>query len=573
MPWTEIPRKKQRVLPASQILISTIDGTRSPCPLIRDFLRSLGKSDNGKEQKLPEEPIAEENSISEEVEVSRDQIQGRSIDDSAHSSLSTGQHRRFLQLSERKSERELIPQVRYEFKKLRSLVESEQSLYLEALLFFWQAQDERLSIGFRGGEVSSFVQHAAQCRTNMKMWKGMGLPARFGKHCQIITVPLNTTGGINVLDSVQRHPIFFSTTEANACEHNPQLLPEGSQIPFFSTTEANACEHKPNLLPEGSQIPSPSKESASDDSVLNDPEALRIAKQHEVDVVIGESTLALLIRVDEVGSWLIPTSRPSDAPNVLVVGDPIITTFASPRECLTKGYRDALFEDFRNRTRTCHHNNNDSPNISTSLGSEYVIWTLPPVRQKKHKILVRRENRLIQQESGPCVRLHVHLEYFPERGHEISSNADMALCMLEFLLEPFSRVALAKVNPNTSTIIGWEDVSLAQTLTRSASATRMLSDGDQSCSKRWHTLLDLLGALPMIGQKQHVLCFPVELGGRRSVPSISVHLLDDGETEFHVSDFLSGASVPLDSSALRRCYRPWTWRHERTPYTFPTKES
>ncbi|KAL7565115.1 hypothetical protein ACA910_005122 [Epithemia clementina (nom. ined.)] len=551
-PAATVIRKKPRVLPSSQVLISTVDGGRSPCPLIQELLRSTGKTSIGVEHELSEKPSVDDddNTQDQSADGPTADFHARSIDDKIHSCLNSGHHRRFAQLTEAKATR--LPQTKSEYNKIRAIIQSEQSRYLEALRVFWQEQKERLSIGFRGNcRASKFVELATKRNMNLNAWLANGLPARYGKYCQIISfsmVPPASSVSLtsNVLDSVGRELVSNRTTESES----------------FSME---------NFMRDASEVPLPTTdEGVAETPLFSDKEALQLAREHCVDLVVSDTTLELLMRADDVGSWLVPTIRMSSPSNLLIVGEPTIKTFSCPRECLSRGFRESLVNKLHQGRRTTDANNKQNSS-KMNRHYDYVVLSLPPVRQKKHRVLVRRDRELVRDNSGLFVRLHAHTEYFPERGLEIPSASDKALWMLDFLLEPSSRVVVAKIDPSTCTVARWEEVSLAHTLTQNDSSGRILSDSEASCIDRWHNLLHLLTALPMVGHKKHVLCYPGQVGERRSFPSISVHLLDD-EGEFSISDMLKGGEVPLDYSAFRRCYRPWQWGYDRTPYTFPFKE-
>ena len=317
-------RKKPRVIPSSQVLTSTIDGGRLSCPLIQEFLRTAGKSDEGEERKV----IAKKNIIHEVLEnqASSEPCLGvGSIDDSVHSRIAAGQHRRFAQLTDMGSSRQAVPQLKTEYRRLRANVESEQGRYFEALAMFWQEQKERLSIGFRGGRVSGFTELALRRNMSLDTWTGMGLPTHYGKCCQIISLnfaPPPDSDHImsNVVDSVLHEHVSYRITEDHCVPMEPALK-------------------------NGATIPLPKREGFSHIPLQSDPEALRLALEYRVDIVLSDSTLQLLMIADRVGSWVIPTIRMPSPSEFLVLGEPTITSFSSPRECLSRGFRDALFHE------------------------------------------------------------------------------------------------------------------------------------------------------------------------------------------------------------------------------------
>ena len=538
--WGTLSNRK-RPFPSTQMMVASMDGSKkSPCPLIRDALKRAGKSHLLETQETSAE-------VNDGDICSTDEPKGESdlhigaIEDSSFGTMTEGQHRRYLKLIElgKQSSR---PVEKREFNKFRTMVDKEQALYWKALSVFWANQKDRLGLGFgKRDKVAIFRMLAIDMNLKLKDWHELKLPHTFGKCTQVVSLmhpPVDQKlHRMSPLESIRREKLHAS--EDLGSVRLQDFLKPGSDLSTFSKVEVSNGSVK----------------------LFQDERAVELARQHEADMILSESTLQLLLRVEDIGSWFLPAVRCNDE-RILVLGEPVITTFSCPRECLRVGLDEAV----RNQIFA----SNQSPQ---EVVYDYILWTLPAKNQKTRKILIRRMCVPLDEESGMPLRIHLTPEYFPEKGREIVANSIMSLWMLDYILDPNSRVIHSRLEPKSATIMDYADVNLADALaaTNSNVPPSIIYD-TIPCIVRWHRLLRLLAVLPTIGSGKQLLRYPGDGRTPTSGPCISVHKLQDGSPNDVHDLFSSSGGVQLGAAGFQRCYRPWEWQDVRVPYTFPYRK-
>jgi hypothetical protein len=596
-------RRRPRPFPSSHALaaINPQQHPRSVPPLLVDFFRALGKdppasstdAPTGRQDGAPSSAASlQAGAGTARAKRSAEDLGGSPLDEldgghadlallldgpaaSASSALTDAQHRRFLQLALSLEERSDKPvsswkeATRKEYNKLVRLVKSEQELYRRALAAFWAGnRDGRLSVGCTTDDSDSAASAAAaavpfvraartlkeiHCATWRSRLGSGAVPRSYGKCRQVITFEVSDQFTTLSLDSILPQVVQDGTSDAKPADVTPDTR--------------DAIQ---DVVPPDSVIPPPKQD---DDGVfgtspllVNDDEAFTLANTHNADVVTTEETLRSILKIadhEKCPPLLIPVSR-STATSIVVMESPVPTSYASPRECLEVGVKEALRQLLGNK------NSIDKPSFG------YTILAIPCRTRLPLRVLVRHDCRVALGEDpreGQSIRgIHARVEYFPERGRELPASIDRSMWALDHLLSGHSenaQVTICRVDPKDMRCVGWDDASWASATIEPSRWYENTNQG--SAVDHWRRLASLLSASRTIGAGRHVLAFP----GRRSdaalsAPlSVTVHESEEGGEIDLLTELKQSNGLPPGPVEFARCQRYWQWECEnRVPYTF-----
>jgi hypothetical protein len=276
---------------------------------------------------------------------------------------------------------------------------------------------------------------------------------------------------------------------------------------------------------------------------------------------------------------------------------PVSQPFASPREGLSAGWTEALYQALISKSGNVNGGAGNAADDGTNDDSpicryEYSLWTLPSNQtgnMHKHrrgnafKVLVRIPIRLVSTSNDSDVErpiiLRCHVDYFPESGREHFNTHEKVLWMMDQLVLQHRAVAkLCRVNPLTNTVLSCHDVGVAHALAEQ-------SPSDHGPAKQnplmasWHGAIQILLAIPTVADGERLLCYPARTDGPATITSsqsISVHgavnkqhdAIVDLEAEWSNIGNLKGPAAAMRSARL------WQWsKEDQIPYTFPPIKS
>lgn len=518
----ESRKRRHRPLPSSQALIATVDArglSRSPCPLIRDFLASLGR--------VPSTPTSTsadtQGSVGDKPEdETANQPLLHAVDDATKSTMTPGQHQRLRQLQAKGAS--LSRQQLGELQKLRKLLIGEQRVYEKAVLEFWKSAADRVFLGLTDdrSKAHAFVQ---------RFWSGGLLASTVvaGKCRQII--------------SVQPEHSF----SPERCEH---------ELVGGPTPQGAVCK----LPDDGQEIALPSRPPRSHLPLHSDKQALQLAKTHNATLITSIETLEVLLQEPADSDWTLPYFCDGETYEIPILDAPLVHSVKTPRLCLEKAFRLGMTEWLESTSIQ----QAQQPTSGCPQSFIYILLVVPVLKQRSQRILVRRPRGLTDH-SGQSLLLHSRIEYFPERGREQPSPSEKALWILDHVLQPTSHVVVGSIDPLRCTILRWDHVSLAHGLVHIPGP---FGRSETSALKHWSRLMHILLALQTIGRGQYVLSYP---GQGISVPEsgISVHLATPSIESMHREGQPSISPLAMNEKAVERAIRPWEWKADRMEYTFP----
>jgi hypothetical protein len=434
------------------------------------------------------------------------------IDDAQSSTLTKGQHARYLQLQSGDSWNE---GKRKEFRQLHHRVKEERDLYHKALETFWDKHRERYRVGLE----SPFSRYCfAYVSMYEQQWHG---PKYYGKCRQVVSLQHVS------LDA-------FSQKMRKSSSHSFTIDSISHQVVHVRGEEPPTVVDWENCSPvfEASNMP-------ASKLLYDDPLALDLAKEHDAAIVTTRETLQTLLQLSAFAK--VPMSR-RDGVVILDMPLPQPTT---PRDCVSRGVTEGFYQALSNNT---------SPSLV------YTLLTLPSKTEatRSRRVLVR-SNRRLQDDKKQTISVHAQLEYFPNRGWEEIPSYERTLWILDKLLFD-ARVLVARVCPSTMRPLTWEETGVAHAL---ASGTTVFSSIDPM--NHWHALREVLYAMETMLEGNHLLCFENSF--------ISVHTASEDDRVIDIYDELNKAeAVYTGAVALRTCARVWRWNQDRIPYTFPIKD-
>lgn len=260
-----------RPFPSTSVLASLPSKSKT-IPLLKGILPE-------KEAHSPDD--AEDNSPDDNI---------AAIDNPQNSTLTSGQHERFLKLQTEKGSHR-------EFRKLRALVRAEQELYRQARDEFFLENSQRFLTGFATpSEYATW--HADYTQAYSQQWQDKGCPLEYGKVRQMISL---------------------------SGEQDENWMPNEvfeSRVVVPVTVEA-----PPTTLPPMQAAKAPSL-------LRDDAKALALAKQHGVSAIVSSQVLEHVLTLDE---WKVPLWNQG----IRILEEPLPQP-ALPRTCLTRGMEEAL---------------------------------------------------------------------------------------------------------------------------------------------------------------------------------------------------------------------------------------
>lgn len=545
--WQNFMSSRQHIrrpLPASQVLASmaatgnTVTSS-SKIPLLKKFLEQIGEhreDDNGNQEEG--EKITQVNLLE--------------IDNPSFSTLTVGQHRRFLQLTSSQQNNRRTANERKELNTLTKLVEAENIKYQEALTKFFLDHKDRFLIGFQSSRHSAslFTSWASSYQKiiNQRWITEENLPLTFGKCRQIISFEKQQSTCWLDIESLKFQVVY---NECKSQQDNNKSL---------TTTE---------LPPVGTRIMPPSQNCVPVTAWLKDDnKAQQLARQHKANIITTAETLeTLLLRPGDFDSkWLVYATAIGDNDARITILDIPIAQSMMPRACLEKGIQEGLSQQL---VSSEHDKQQDAPCATRYV---YTLWNLPTntraSRRKPVRVIVRSTIRFLNN-SGLPIRFRSHVEYFPERGMENPSLYEKVLWILDqLLLEHNVKTSLVRVNAQSMTIQQIEDTSVAH-------AFAAVGEKSSNPLLHWQSLVHILQSIPSIDNIPNCLLSLPSQGGDHvdSNFSASVHAPEestDGRL-VHLGPILDQAdTVPLNTEILQKCSRGWNWEvKERIPHTFP----
>jgi hypothetical protein len=458
------------------------------------------------------------------------------------STLTLGQHRRYLQLTNSQQRDRRTEHERKELKSLKKLVYSERSKYKEAVNKFFLDHKNRFSVGFRSTNhpASGFCRWTSshQKLVNNRWKNETALPLKFGKCRQIL--------------SFQSQPSCFLDIES---------------LKFQVVHESRANVPKLKAFPTiGSCVPLPNNKHFPNFVWLkDDTKALELAIDHKTTILTtAESLEALLQLPGEYDSrWIFYAT--TDALSKVRILDIPIAQSLLPRTCLEKGIQEGLQQSLQQEEK----------DATPEYQYIYSLWTLPTTnstsRRNPVRVLVRSTIRLVDTDNIPiCLRSHA--EYFPERGVEKPTLYEKAIWILDqLLLEHRVKTRFARINVQTCQILDVEETSVAH-------AFAAVADEASNPLLHWQILIQVLSSIPTIDISNALLCLPSQGDADHSPSRISasVHSPVEKNTPAVVVDLEStleqADSVALNADALYHCSLDWIWQDaERVPCSFPLK--
>lgn len=542
-----------RPLPSVQILTSIIapsGGSTAPstttfdprqAPIFQKFYKKVGVTAAG----AAKGSSAEAESSSSNLD---DAIQNE-IDDPSFSTLTKGQHRRYLQLTSSQQTERRKEHERKELKNLTAIVQTEQAKYREALQQFFAKHKDRFRAGFQQEKQHPTYRFCRWASNHQKtinqQWKqSRKLPIHFGKCFQLLSFPSRYS---KLLDVDALHFEVVHETQTNM---TISKLPQA-----------------------GSQIKAPlnqkSRNTTTSTWLKDDTVAMELAKQKGASILTTAETLETMLQLpnDSRARWMffVTTTIGVQQSDTMTILDVPIAEPMMPRQCLELGIQEGI--------------NQSRDKVDTSIQAKYVytLWTLPAttaaMRRQPIRVLVRSTVRMVDEEGIPIL-IRPHVEYFPERGIEEVSLYEKSLWILDQLLFQHNiQTRMARVDSQTCKILSVEETSVAHAL---ASAANKASNP----ILHWQTLIQIFQSLPSVGLPEYLLCLP----GRdthSTTASASIHApLSADSTErsenaiaVNLEESISQAeTVVLNQDTLLYCSRDWKWAdRERIPYTFPLK--
>ena len=430
------------------------------------------------------------------------------IDNPTHSTLSMGQHQRYLKLAKQatthnnndySSWRPNYHQ-KQEILALQALVEAEQQHYRQAVQAFWEDGKSRVWTGFTTSAkdvASVFVNYAAFPEAIQQRWLEEFKGRSYGPCCQIISMEHATGAMSGAATSSSSRTTKSSPTNRKMWYVDgvkSQTLTQDSTANPTTADDDDDDDHvqPPSLPPVGSQVPLPPSSSFSNNNnkkkdgdrgivfLHHDDAALALAKGHKASMVATMEALETILEDPQPPQpqWMLPVHFRD---GIAILDLPVPGPFSSPRACLTKGLQQAMVQ--QPWPAAVHDNNTNTTTSSPKEQREkppfrYVLWTLPQVaslsgitqqpqpttttttakgstKAKQLRMVVRVPNHNLQ--------MRAHIEYFPERSQERIAAQERSLWILDHFLN-FQRAVLGRIDPVSCRVLKWEETSLAHAL-------------------------------------------------------------------------------------------------------------
>ncbi len=542
----------RRPWPSSQVLASSItSGGSRKSPFLQAFYESIGieapnhESLDNDTQKVSTEVI--------------DASDMEDLDNSTFSTLTPSQHRRYLKLVQQTERR--TPSEKMHWKQLRAVIPAEQAKYRQTVKQFWMThKDDRLLLGLQPSSRIHTYCHWA-CGEHRRHNERMLSILKYGKCRQVLSLRSAAVSDQTLLDVAT---LDFKLVAKSDIETAPIV----SLMPTVGTRVA---------CPRQSLVELP---------LSNDVKALELADQHGAEVMTTDRTLEALLQIpgDFTTQWILPVTRNKN--QILIMEAPYAQVYANPRECLTRGIQEGLYQ------LMASHDESDTD--ERRYHYIYSVWTLPLTttttsttlirRSKAMRVLIRSTVRLLESTITP-LHIRAHVDFFPERGQELVSRYERSLWILDQLLGNVSK--LCRVDGRNGHILEWQDTSVAHAF---AAEDDDPMQGFAQLVQFFHAVSTIDFSGDMVGETlpSRLLCLPSRENSSSpsQVPgnnqtfhavdpySVSVHAPSNQEVVVDLELLLENADgVSMNAKALEECYRPWRWDLlDRIPYTFPASE-
>lgn len=323
------------------------------------------------------------------------------IDNPKNSTLTHGQHERYLTLKNDPHWARWPGSQKREYRKLQGIVGLERKLYRQARNDFLVLNAKRFLAGFHPPSTEYATWHSKFTQAYINKWKASDFPLSFGKVRQVI--------------SLSRYD-DDTTTWMPSEVFESKVLEQGEA--------SSIAADIPTILP-------PMKPPVVPSFLRDDKHALALAKKHNASVIVSVEALECILTQE---SWKIPLWNCEDS-SIRILDEPLPQP-TLPRTCLTKG-------------------------IEISLRGEgaFDAYTLLNVNVRG-----REQHIIIRGASSSRRRVRVHIEYFTERATEQLSAEDLSIWILDSLMEPLGSMQMVRVDVKDWSMQQPETVSVAHAL-------------------------------------------------------------------------------------------------------------
>ena len=310
-------------MPSSNQLIMSMnagavaEADRELSPLLKSFLAAVGHS-SANEVSQGHEEDTDHRGDGPIVKVASVVV---AMDDLNRSMLTSGQHQRYMQLLSTNNNNNSHGgngRQPMEYRKLGAFVRAEQQLYCQAVLEYWETNQERLLLGFshtssQSAPATKFVQAATHVEWLQRKWREPLKYTNYGKLCQLISLETSAaqrTKAAWVMDAIQsKEEVVDSSDSATGSSSVTNFPAIGTMVPFCKPQESSTF-------------------------LQEDEIALRIAEHNKVSIVATLEALETMLDTDGNNHWVLPVTFVN---GVALVDSPLPHSYANPRACLTQG--------------------------------------------------------------------------------------------------------------------------------------------------------------------------------------------------------------------------------------------
>lgn len=332
-----------------------------------------------------------------------------------------------------------------------------------------------------------------------------------------------------------------------------------------------------DFMQQSNKILKPCIVTKSEPKLLcEDDLAKSLAREHKVDIVMTSKSLEALFRNPDLpsGLWTVPLSFVDvgidGLRNLVVFMEDVLPTVSTPRECLSVGIEEALIGHFVG-------NDIDDDDDYIQGCNTYTLLKIP-TPSKRLKVLIRSRNYLTDEKERPVVLLS-QLEYFLDRGMEEFTVYDRVLWLLHKIIQDDSRIIVARVNVNATSIVRLEEKTVADALIMNeTNMSEMYLDSlgpfdevdTSNIYSLFYVISTILSATQLIEKaidRQYVIC-------RESAGNVICRSSGTkGNGIFSVSKEMDekGTAVLLNPHILQSCFKRWQLKENIFPFTFSTK--
>ena len=554
-----------RVFPSSQVLSATIQSASAQgvlthaekkCPLITNFYKAIGES--GFDDEAPEDSGNNE----DEENTSKPE----DIDNPEFSTITPGQHKRYLQLTKGERAQKRTQQEKVELAKLSKVITQEQIKYRAALSAFFEKHTARFLAAFQDSNHTAhpFVKYATlAARLQNQIWCNKpNKELQYGKYLQTFSVeiPRKAPGTKKLAPLVDFDSLRFE------------------KLPVGVVTDIPCLKEFPD--PGASINPPHTKRTPLRSPLCQDENAQRLAFENAATLITTSESLEALLQLpgEATTKWLSSVSTVDGEGNqkVIILDFPFRQCFRTPRRCLEEGLQEGVYQQLSNLS------SDTTGKAQAPVQHSYYLWTLPTIAStgrnlsRQHcKIIVRTSTRLLSGGNPVCLRTHA--EFFPERGRELASSYEKALWILDQkLLGAHSVTRTARIDSTTCKIIEWETTSTALALVDSEEHSS--TNNKAAVDAHWHGMIQILCAVhsvPVAEGTSYLLSLPGR-GVLTPTSSVTVHAVEK-KTENAVVDLrkelAEADTVMMGVDPVALSTRCWRWdASDRADSTFPLKK-